>query len=163
MIGELRERYKKRISSQEAEAFDRAGEEISYNMTHFITAVQMGTVNKVWHTFLRVRLADGSSVLLDQTSNTLIDLLNPAEVTRMWDLIPEEPVRENIILYSNSNKQAFNDAKEAYNQKDYQKAEKLFAHLNESDPDDKVIGRYLSSVYLYQGKKEMAQAILKNN
>ncbi len=163
MIGKLRERYKKRISAEEAEVFDRSGEEITYNMVHFITAIQMGTVNRVWHTFLRLRLADGSALLLDQTSNTLIDLIYPADVTQMWDLIPEDTAGKILTLDKNIDKQAFRDAKEVYNRGDYQKAETLFANLYKTHPEDKIIGRYLASVYMYLGKNEMAVAIFNTN
>jgi hypothetical protein len=160
LIGELKERYKKRISPEEAEAFDNAGEEITYNMAHFLTAIQMGTVNKVWHTFIQVGLADGSALLVDKTTSTIIDLIDPAEVEQMWDLSTDDPAMENLSQDKNINMQLFRDAKEDYGKGDYKKAERLFTDLYGSNPDNAIICRYLASVYLYQGKKKMAEELI---
>ena len=160
MIGILRERYKNRISPEEAEVFDKAGEEITYNMAHFLTAIQMGTTNKVWHAFLRVGLADGSAMLLDKTTGTLIDLIDSEEVAQMWDLSAGDSAMEIFSIDKNINKQLFQMAKEAYYKGDYEKAEQLFTDIYELNRDDTIIRRYLTSVYLYQGKKEMAEKLI---
>jgi tetratricopeptide (TPR) repeat protein len=160
MIGNIRERYRKRISHEEAVAFDNAGEEITYNILHFLTSIQMGTVNRVQHAFLQVKLAGGSSLLVDPTTNAIIDLVSPAEVAQMWDLSDDTALTEDQSLNRNIDEQAFREAKDAYNKGDYEKAEQLFMDIYRSDPDDKIAGRYLSSVYLHLGKKELAEELI---
>jgi hypothetical protein len=163
MIGEIRERYKKRLPPEEAVAFDNAGEEITYNILHFLTSIQMGTVNRVSHAFLQVELFGGSSLLVDKTTNTIIDLTNPAEVAQMWDLSDDNILTEDSGLSKNIDEQAFRNAKDAYNKGDYEKAEQLFTEIYKTDRDNKIISSYLSSVYLLQGKKELADELFNNN
>jgi hypothetical protein len=85
-IQEIRRRYMERIGAEEAAAFEAAAEEIVYSMIHFIVAIQMGTANRVHHAFLRVRLAGGTSLIVDQTTKVSIELINETETLQLWNL-----------------------------------------------------------------------------
>ena len=161
VISALREGYKGRISPEEAEAFDAAGEEVTYSMADFIVAVQMGTTNKVWHAFITLTLADGSALIVDTTTNSMIELVNPSEIHQLWDLHETGAGHDQPGVQALQGSDSLAEAMTAYANKDNETALRLLEREHVQDPENPIVKQYLASLYLGMGKKELAAEMLR--
>lgn len=169
IISYLRDRYRNQCSSDEATAFDKAHEELTYAAPDFLYAVQMGTTAKEEHVSIMIELADGSGLLMDQIKGVMMGL-TPAEVRNQPLIYTEQPGGPCVtaalgiskpIEDSEDTLGTMRDAMDAYGRKDYSRAQSILEALLEKSPDDDVLRRNLAVVYASQGERDKAQLILR--
>ena len=160
LINEIRERYKNRISVEEAQAFDAAIEEVTYDGVSFLRAIQMGTADNVRHAFIIVRLIDGVELIFDTTTGVMIELTSPSELSSLWDInVGEEPGVQQIDQLQ-TDIVSIDNALSAYSDGNYELARDILEEKHEQSPYDKMIRNNLATVYLALGDKNSAIKIL---
>lgn len=163
VIDAIRERYKEKIGALQAAAFENANEEVTYDSSRFILAIQMGTANLVHHAFNRVSLADGSALIVDPTTQVMVELITPTEVHNMWDL----EVMSCVETVDNKGEKVLDaelltNAISAFSEGDYLKAKELLEREYERNPKNNMVKKNLAVAYLSLGDKESAQNVLQS-
>ncbi len=74
IIEELRQSYLERVDEATAAAFERAPEEICFDMLEFLSAIQLGTTARENHAFNLVGYDGGGGAIIDATKEVIIEL-----------------------------------------------------------------------------------------
>ncbi len=74
IIEELRQSYLERVDEATGASFERAAEEICFDMMEFLSAVQLGTTAKENHVFNLVGYDGGAGAIVDVTKGVTIEL-----------------------------------------------------------------------------------------
>lgn len=159
----LRKCYRDSLSREAAAEFDSAGELVTYSVPQFLFAIQMGTTEPEWHSFLWIRLCDGTWLAEDLTKRASIHVTaaeRAAITTRLGD--PGDAVEQARSPGQPSSPQegAIHGATAAFQAGDFELARRQFEECLARSPDDHIVLRNLAVVYLKLGRRDEARRLL---
>lgn len=159
----LRKRYRDRLPREATAGFDRATELVTHSVPQFLFAIQMGTTEPEWHSFLWIRLIDGTWLADDQTKRASIHI-TATEHAAIRTLIGETGY---TVKHARSPDPppsaqggAIQGAMAAFQAGEFDLARQQLEACLARSPDHPIVRRNLAVVYLKLGKRDEARRLL---
>lgn len=154
----LRARYRARLSPEAATELDGATELVTHSVPQFLYTIQVGTTDMEWHSFLWVRLINGTWMAHDPTKNAMIHV-TAAERAAIDTLIGATDDAVDVDLPPSPRDGSIQRAKTAFEAGQIEVARQELEACLARDPGNSLVRRNLAVVYLALGRSDDARRL----